>query len=113
MLQQAKPNHWTVTPLVGCAIAAGGNQIVTTAIITYAIDVDYTKAAETGLFLTFVRQVFGFIGPFYFPPMFSSLGYGASGGLLAGLVACMWVPVMIIHFIGWRRRPGTAPAITA
>lgn len=104
-LQQAPQGEWNVTPLIGCAFAAGGNQIVTTALITYVIDVDYTKSAETGLFLTFVRQVFGFIGPFYMPPMFETLGLGASGGLLAGLVGALWIPVIVVHYLGWRRRP--------
>jgi hypothetical protein len=116
-LQQAHPGHWTVTPLVGAAFAAGGNQIVTTAIITYCIDLDYTRAPATGLFINLCRQIYGFIGPFYFPQMFASLGLGGSGGLLAGLVGvCAWLPVVIVHYIGWRRRPKTVsetPATSA
>lgn len=56
---------YNVTPTVGAAIAAGGNQIVTTVLITYAVDCDRLEAASIGVFITFVRQVWGFIGPFW------------------------------------------------
>lgn len=57
--------HWNVTPLIGAAIAAGGNQIVTTVLVTYAIDCYPQQAAAIGTFITFVRQTWGFIGPFW------------------------------------------------
>lgn len=47
---------WTVTPMVGAAIAAGGNQIVTTINITYAVDCYRADAASVGVFITSVRQ---------------------------------------------------------
>ena len=56
---------WTVSPLIGAAIAAVGNQIVTTVLITYAIDCYRHEAAAIGVFITFVRQLWGFIGPFW------------------------------------------------
>lgn len=56
---------WNVTPLVGAAIAAAGNQIVTTVNITYAVDCYREEAGSVGVFITFVRQVWGFIGPFW------------------------------------------------
>lgn len=57
--------HWNITPLVGAAIAAAGNQIVTTVLITYAVDCHHEEAASIGVFITFVRQIWGFIGPFW------------------------------------------------
>lgn len=63
-LQQAG-HTWNVKPLVGVAFASGGNQIVTTVLITYAVDCYHHEAAEIGVFITFVRQVWGFIGPFW------------------------------------------------
>lgn len=51
--------------LVGAAIASGGNQIVTTVLITYAIDCHPKDAAAIGAFVNFVRQIWGFIGPFW------------------------------------------------
>lgn len=56
---------WNVTPIVGAAIAAAGNQIVTTINITYAVDCYRADAASVGVFITFVRQMWGFIGPFW------------------------------------------------
>ena len=56
---------WSVTPDIGVAIAAAGNQVATTVLITYSIDCYHTEAASIGTFINFVRQVWGFIGPFW------------------------------------------------
>jgi hypothetical protein len=58
-------DKWNITPIVGAAIAAAGNQIVTTINITYAVDCYRADAASVGVFITFVRQTWGFIGPFW------------------------------------------------
>jgi hypothetical protein len=57
---------WNITPVIGAAIAAGGNQVVTTIDITYAVDCYREDAASVGVFITFVRQMWGFIGPFWY-----------------------------------------------
>lgn len=57
---------WNVTPDVGAGIAAAGNQIVTTVLITYAVDCYREEAASIGVFVTFVRQMWGFVGPFWY-----------------------------------------------
>lgn len=62
---QAPEGKWNVTPVVGAGIAAAGNQIVTTVLITYAVDCYHEEAASIGVFITFVRQIWGFIGPFW------------------------------------------------
>lgn len=64
-IQQAPEGHWNVTPIVGAGIAAAGNQIVTTVMITYAVDCYPEEAGSIGVFITFVRQIWGFIGPFW------------------------------------------------
>ena len=64
-LDKAPLGHWSVTPVVGVAIAAGGNQIVTTVLITYSVDCHPSDAASVGVFITFVRQIWSFIGPFW------------------------------------------------
>jgi len=64
-IEQAN-SHWNITPIIGAAIAAVGNQIVTTVLITYAVDCDRPEAASIGVFITFVRQAWGFIGPFWY-----------------------------------------------
>lgn len=63
--EQAPEGHWAVSPIVGTAIAAFGNQIVTTVMITYAVDSYPQDAGNVGVFITFVRQIWGFIGPFW------------------------------------------------
>lgn len=71
-LQQAGKGDYNVTPVVGIAIAACGNQVITTVLVTYAIDSHPEQAASIGVFVNFVRQVWGFIGPFWyvsFPPL--------------------------------------------
>ena len=68
--QNAPGGSWNVTPIVGVAIAAFGNQIVTTVLITYAVDTNHDQAASVGVFITFVRQMWGFIGPFWYVFLF-------------------------------------------
>lgn len=63
--QQAKQGSWNVAPIVGIALGAGGNQVITTVLITYAVDCYPQEAASVGVFITFVRQIWGFLGPFW------------------------------------------------
>lgn len=58
-------DKWNITPIIGGAIASAGMQIVTTVLITYAVDCYRKEAASIGVFITFVRQTWGFIGPFW------------------------------------------------
>lgn len=62
----APAGKWTVVPVVGTGIAAAGNQIVTTVLVTYAVDCAAGNAANVGVFLSLMRQVIGFIGPFWY-----------------------------------------------
>lgn len=98
--------EWNVTPLVGAAIAAAGNQIVTTVMITYAVDCYREEAASIGVFVTFVRQIWGFIGPFWFPEMIAELGFIKSIGVpIAMVVGVSVVPTIILQCFGskWRK----------
>ncbi|KAI6865882.1 MFS general substrate transporter, partial [Hortaea werneckii] len=100
-LERAPELHWNVTPLVGAAIAAAGNQIVTTVMVTYAVDCYREEAASVGVLITFVRQIWGFIGPFWFPPMFENIGLYGSAGLAAGLMfGFSLLPTILIHYKG-------------
>ncbi|PYI01590.1 MFS general substrate transporter [Aspergillus sclerotiicarbonarius CBS 121057] len=97
---------WNVTPLVGAAVAAAGNQIVTTVNVTYAVDCYRMDAASIGVFVTFVRQIWGFIGPFWFPEMLSSVGYYGSVGIAVGLiVGVSMIPTALLQWKGhtWRK----------
>jgi MFS family permease len=93
-------SQWTVKPLVGGAIAAFGNQVITTTLVTYAVDCHRERSQEIGIYVNFVRQIYGFIGPFYLPLMFETLGYSGSGCLMAGLVGLFaFVPIAILHYV--------------
>ncbi|KAI0017910.1 major facilitator superfamily domain-containing protein [Xylariomycetidae sp. FL0641] len=99
--QQAPAGRWNVTPVVGAGIAAAGNQIVTTVLITYAIDCYPDEAAGIGVFITLVRQIWGFIGPFWFPDMFESVGVANSAGIAAALVVGVsFVPTILLQWKG-------------
>ncbi|KAF9737648.1 hypothetical protein PMIN02_001271 [Paraphaeosphaeria minitans] len=100
-IEQAAPLKWNVTPLVGVAIAAAGNQIVTTVLITYAVDCYHEEAGSIGVFISFVRQIWGFIGPFWFPQMFENVGIANSAGVaVAMLVVVSVVPTLVLQWRG-------------
>ncbi|KAL4913292.1 major facilitator superfamily domain-containing protein [Aspergillus aurantiobrunneus] len=84
--QQAPEGHWQVSPIIGTGIAAFGNQLVTTVMVTYAVDSYPQDSGSVGVLITFVRQIWGFIGPFWFPDMFSNVGVAASSGVAAALM---------------------------
>lgn len=97
--------EWNITPIVGAAIAAGGNQIVTTINITYAVDCYRPDAASVGVFITFVRQIWGFIGPFWFPQLIEEVGWAGGAGVAIGMIAAVSViPTAVVQWRGalWR-----------
>jgi hypothetical protein len=96
---------------VGVGIASAGNQIVTTVLITYAVDCYHEEAGSIGVFISFVRQIWGFIGPFWFPQMFEHVGIANSAGVaVAMLVGVSLVPTMILQWRGklFRQREMTS-----
>jgi len=103
-LDKAEPGKWLISPLIGAAVAAAGNNIVSTVLVTFAIDATPMYASDVGLYLNIVRQVYGFLGPFYFPDMFENLKFGPSAGLMCGLVAVFGAGSMAIaHILGLRQ----------
>lgn len=64
--EKAPAGKWTVVPVVGTAIAAIGNQVVTTVLVTYAVDCAAEDAASVGVFVSLSRQIIGFLGPFWY-----------------------------------------------
>lgn len=112
--QNAPQGHWNISPVIGIAIAGAGNQIVTTVLITYAVDSHLEESASIGVFITFVRQVWGFIGPFWFPDMFTSVGVAASAGVAAALIIGASIfPTIGIQLLGKRFRPGKVESVSA
>ncbi|KAF2768472.1 MFS general substrate transporter [Teratosphaeria nubilosa] len=103
-LQKTPDLHWNVTPVVGTAIAAAGSQIVTTIMVTYAVDCYREEAASVGVFITFVRQTWGFIGPFWFPAMFERGLYVSAGVAVALMMGCSFIPTIFLHARGHKLR---------
>ncbi|KAB8231818.1 putative MFS transporter [Aspergillus alliaceus] len=98
--QKAPDGHWVVSPIVDTAVAAFGNQLVTTVMVTYAIDGHPDDAGSVGVFITSVRQAWGSIGPFW-----GNVGIAASSGLSSALIlACSLLPTITVHLVGrkWR-----------
>lgn len=122
--ENAKKNQWNVTPIIGIAIAAVGNQIVTTVLVTYAVDSHVEHSGSIGSFVNVVRQTWyvaptfldlsgsfanifdrAFCGPFFFPDLLTKLGTLGAVGLLAGLIFIVsWVPTAVLQWQGqkWR-----------
>ncbi|PYI16155.1 MFS multidrug transporter [Aspergillus japonicus CBS 114.51] len=102
---QAEEGQWTVVPVVGTAIAAFGNQVVTTVMITYAVDTYPADAGSVGVFINFVRSTWGFIGPFWFTDLFDSVGVAESSGVVVALiVGASVLPTVWVHWRGGRYR---------
>ncbi|EFW98402.1 major facilitator superfamily transporter multidrug resistance [Grosmannia clavigera kw1407] len=84
-------HRWNVTPLIGAAIASAGNQIITTVLITYAVDCYRHEAASIG--------------------MLANIGLVRSLGIPLGLlVAVSLLPTMALQWKGhcWRKQPALA-----
>ncbi|CAK7229027.1 hypothetical protein SCUCBS95973_007078 [Sporothrix curviconia] len=96
---------WNITPIIGAAIAAAGNQVVTTVMITYAVDCYRSEAAGVGVFIILVRQTWGFIGPFWFPQLIEEVGLKDAAAVASGLlIAVSILPTMLLQWKGqsWR-----------
>ncbi|THY80523.1 putative MFS multidrug transporter [Aureobasidium pullulans] len=102
---QSAGKQFNVTPTVGAGIAAVGVQAVTTVLITYAVDSHQEHAASIGVFVTFVRQTWGFIGPFWFPYMLDNVGMaGSSGVVIALIVSVSVIPTIFLQIRGHSRK---------
>ncbi|KAB8259801.1 major facilitator superfamily domain-containing protein [Aspergillus pseudonomiae] len=99
--QQASEGHWTVTPIVGTGVAAFGNQVVTAAMVPYAVDCRPDDAGSVGVFINFARQIWGFLGPFWFSDMFATVGVAASSGVASAMIfVCSLLPTIAVHAMG-------------
>lgn len=64
-----------------------------------AVDCHPQQPASVGIIISLVRQVWGFICPFWIPQMFGNLGYGGSAGLMSGLIVVVSIlPVLIVQW---------------
>ncbi|KAJ6147159.1 hypothetical protein N7497_009141 [Penicillium chrysogenum] len=120
--QLEKATTWNVTPCIGMAIAAFGNQVLTTILISFAVDSHKEHSASIGVFINLCRQIYGFVGiqkfqlwfkmhadwcgPFYFPDMYANLGLSGAAGVMCGIIAVVSLtPVLLIHSIDTKRQP--------
>ena len=103
-IERLPPLGYNIIPLIGAAITSAGNQIITTIMVTYAVDCYRDDAASVGVFITFVRQIWGFIGPFWFPQMFTETGLYASAGIATALMIAVGVLPTIFQWRGARLR---------
>ncbi|PYI04771.1 MFS multidrug transporter [Aspergillus sclerotiicarbonarius CBS 121057] len=105
--EHAPTGQWRVSPIIGTGIAAFGNQVVTTVMITYAVDTYPADAGSVGVFVNFVRSTWGFIGPFWFTDMFDSVGIAKSSGVVTALImGVSFIPTVVLQWRGrtWRGR---------
>ncbi|PYH42287.1 MFS general substrate transporter [Aspergillus saccharolyticus JOP 1030-1] len=101
--QLSKATTWNVTPCVGAAIASFGNQALTTIMVSYAVDSHREVATDVGVCINVVRHVYGFIGPFYFPPMFETLGLAGAAGVMCAIVGGCALPAVVgLHIVDVR-----------
>ncbi|CAG7944579.1 unnamed protein product [Penicillium nalgiovense] len=104
--QLEKATTWNVTPCIGMAIAAFGNQVLTTILISFAVDSHKEHSASIGVFINLCRQIYGFCGPFYFPDMYANLGLSGAAGVMCGIIAVVSLaPVLLIQLIDTKRQP--------
>ncbi|OQE35515.1 hypothetical protein PENCOP_c013G07552 [Penicillium coprophilum] len=104
--QLEKATTWNVTPCIGMAIAAFGNQVLTTILISFAVDSHKEHSASIGVFINLCRQIYGFCGPFYFPDMYATLGLSGAAGVMCGIIAVVSLaPVLLIQLIDTKRQP--------
>ncbi|KAJ5165718.1 uncharacterized protein N7500_007548, partial [Penicillium coprophilum] len=104
--QLEKATTWNVTPCIGMAIAAFGNQVLTTILISFAVDSHKEHSASIGVFINLCRQIYGFCGPFYFPDMYATLGLSGAAGVMCSIIAVVSLtPVLLIQLIDTRRQP--------
>ncbi|KAL1888584.1 hypothetical protein Sste5346_009453 [Sporothrix stenoceras] len=108
-VENATPGHWNVTPVVGAAISSAGNQVVTTVMITYAVDCYRPESASIGVFINFVRQTWCFTGPFWLPQMVKK-GLACSTGIY-GLIKAVSAIIVFIFFIDATGRGKAATAM--
>ena len=110
--------EWNVTPMVGGAITTAGNQVITTILITYAVDCHPEDSSGIGVFVNFVRQIWGFIGPFWFvfhsasikeisltrhqrfPQLIEAIGLSGTAGVAVGMI--VGVSVVLTVLLQWQ-----------
>ena len=101
-----REKSYSVSPIIGVGIACAGNQIVTTVLVTYAVDCYREQAAGVGVFITFIRSTWGFIVPFWCTNAIESLGWNGTAGLVTGMIIAFAIlPCIFVQWRGSSMRP--------
>ncbi|KAI8981395.1 MFS polyamine transporter [Trametes punicea] len=90
--------HWIVTD-IGYALVGSGMVLIFQGMQTYVVDAFTMYAASALAAVSFFRSMAGFGFPLFAPAMFSALGYGKGGTLLAAFAAGIGCPAI---WIFWR-----------
>lgn len=120
----AVTRKWTVVPVVGTAVAAGGNHIAMTTLATYALDCAVEDAVSLGILTSLLRHIIAFVGPlwyctlilrycqctllmllFRFPTMIHSVGLSWSSSIAYSMIILLGIlPTILLHVKGkhWR-----------
>ncbi|CAI7662780.1 unnamed protein product [Penicillium crustosum] len=70
---------------------------------TSAVESRQERASQVGVFVNVCRQLYEFAGPFYFPDMFTALGFdGAAGVMVAIIGGCALLPIIAVQFVSTR-----------
>lgn len=118
--ENAVTGRWTIVPIVGTAIAAGGHQVAMTTLTTYAVDCAVDDAVSLGILVSFWRQIIAFIGPLWygvltpyhyeckwltfplrFPTMIHSVGLKWSAAIAYAIIILLGLfPTILLHVKG-------------
>ncbi|CDO72952.1 hypothetical protein BN946_scf185007.g6 [Trametes cinnabarina] len=90
--------HWIV-PDIGYALIGAGMVVTFQGMQTYVIDAFTVYAASALAAVSFFRSAAGFGFPLFAPAMFSALGYGKGGTILAACSAGIGCPAV---YVFWR-----------
>jgi len=105
-LQNATPGVWNITPDVGSAVSIFGQQVVATVCTTYAIESYISETADVSAFVSFLRQLWSFLAPFYLGDAVTNLGPGKASGLFSAIMGLGMFMVLACNIWGprWRAR---------
>lgn len=96
--QLEKAVFWNITPCIGMAVAAFGNQVLTTILVSFAVDSHKEHAASIGVFINLCRQIYGFVSF----PRDGLLDYKSDRNILAlSVLSPPHAVVTSAHRFGW------------
>ncbi|KAF8208584.1 MFS multidrug transporter [Mycena galopus ATCC 62051] len=68
--------------------------------VTYAIESYSSETVDVSAFFAFMRQLYAFTAPFYFPIAFESMGNAKAAGIFAGIIGVGFLMVISCNVLG-------------